>query len=412
MSKKINRDIVIPARKIQLIESLHQKKPIEVSAKQGRSFRIRTPVFGWILLVLVVGVSIFYGVSFFAYATVQVVPRGEKIVLDDIFFAEKEVTGNALPLKTMTLHAEVAASVPASEKKQVSEKASGEIIIYNMEAKPQPLVARTRFETPEGKVYRSEVDVVVPAATVAQGKKVPGSVTTRVVASLPGVEYNQGLKDFILPGLKGTPKATTVYARSKTPLAGGFLGERLVAGAADLKTAEVKLVATLEQKLRLAATTQVPQGYLVYPEGSWLTIVDSSKDIPREGIAIEIARKGTLEAILMKSTDLAKRIAQKKIAGYKGEAIQVDGLSLLTFTMKDKPTAGPSTLDKLQFQLKGTVQVVYTAYPRRSTPASSGNTQPLIRRESVFRQVGCALFPRNRSVFGWKLASLSTKGPA
>ena len=139
-----------------------------------------------------------------------------------------------------------------------------------------------------------------------------------------------------------------------------MLTPRLVAGAADLKTAEVKLVATLEQKLRLAATTQVPQGDLVYPEGSWLTIVDSSKDIHREGIAIEIARKGTLEAILMKSTDLAKRIAQKKIAGYKGEAIQVDGLSLLTFTMKDKPTAGPSTLDKLQFQLKGTVQVVYT----------------------------------------------------
>ena len=48
--------------------------------------------------------------------------------------------------------------------KEVSEKASGQIVISSKLEAPQQLVKTTRFEAPNGHIYRIDQDITVPAA--------------------------------------------------------------------------------------------------------------------------------------------------------------------------------------------------------------------------------------------------------
>lgn len=70
--------------------------------------------------------------------------------------------------------------------------AKGKITIINTYSKSQTLVERTRFETADGKLYRLDRRVVVPA-----GERVTADVT----ADQPGATYAIGPTKFTIPGL-------------------------------------------------------------------------------------------------------------------------------------------------------------------------------------------------------------------
>ena len=98
-------------------------------------------------------------------------------------------------------------------------------MIYNKySAEAQIFVKDTRFETPEGKIYRIDRAVTVPGMKNSGGQTVAGSVEATVYADKSGSEYNIGFSDFTIPGLKGGLKYEKFYARSKTPMTGGMKG--------------------------------------------------------------------------------------------------------------------------------------------------------------------------------------------
>lgn len=159
---------------------------------------------------------------------------------------------------------------PATGKDKIVAKAQGKLTIFNaFSAKPQTLVATTRFETSDGKVFRLVKAVTVPGATLTNGSIKPASVVADVQADKPGPRYNIDSADFTIPGFKGTPKFTGFYAKSYTSMKGGAEGQTAVATENDLAKARgllrEELAGTLAEKLRQS----LPQG--------WTTLTESIK---------------------------------------------------------------------------------------------------------------------------------------
>lgn len=141
--------------------------------------------------------------------------------------------------------------VNAKGKTTVEEKARGILTIYNSYDKnPQTLVIKTRFESPDGKIFRITKEIKIPGMKSEGGKLVPSSIEAEVVADRAGDEYNIGPSiGWQIPGFKGTPRYNGFYAESKQKMTGGFKGERPSATEEDLKIAQDNLKDTLEGAL-------------------------------------------------------------------------------------------------------------------------------------------------------------------
>src|SRR5262249_21252828 len=101
----------------------------------------------------------------------------------------------------------------ASGVKNVSDKATGAITIYNAySSAPQGLAATTRFQTPDGLIFRLLHNALVPGAEIKDGKIIPASVQANIVAEAPGPKYNVGpVPHLSIPGFSGSPKYNGFY---------------------------------------------------------------------------------------------------------------------------------------------------------------------------------------------------------
>ncbi len=89
------------------------------------------------------------------------------------------------------------------------------IDIYNAySSAPQKLVAQTRFETKDGKIFRIQKPVTVPGAKMSGSSLIPSSIKAEVVSDGAGEEYQIGPSYFTIPGFKDSPKYAGFYAKS------------------------------------------------------------------------------------------------------------------------------------------------------------------------------------------------------
>lgn len=103
-----------------------------------------------------------------------------------------------------------------------NQKARGTIIISNeYSSDTQPLIATTRFETSDGKIFRLAESTTVPGMTIVDGKRQPGIAEAVVIADAPGDAYNISPADFTIPGFKGVPKYEKIRATSSKNFSGG-----------------------------------------------------------------------------------------------------------------------------------------------------------------------------------------------
>jgi hypothetical protein len=295
-----------------------------------------------LLAVILVLSTVFHG------ATVTVTPRTQAVSFKNDLSAVKSSTTGGLSFQAKVIKQTGSVQLKATGEKQVNTQASGVIVIYNnYSATSQRLVKNTRFETPEGLIFRVNDSVTVP------GKKgtVPGTVEAVVVADEAGDKYNAGLKDFTIPGFKGDPRFSAFYAKSKPskPLAGGFSGTVKIVAEADLikAQADIKTKATVE--LLKQADAQVPQGSVFFPSAS----VISCSSLPQENVSsseVLVKMECTLSAAFFDTMALSSKLAQIKADGYNGEAILVRGIDALTFVPRDgfDPAA-----ESLSFTIEG-----------------------------------------------------------
>jgi len=101
--------------------------------------------------------------------------------------------------------------------KWLASRAYGTMTIFNDTDIPQRFIRNTRFESPNGKIFRIPQSVTIPAKT----GNVPGSITSTVFADTTGPEYNIPPTNFTVPGFKGTDRYNLFYGRSYQPMSGG-----------------------------------------------------------------------------------------------------------------------------------------------------------------------------------------------
>lgn len=192
-------------------------------------------------------------------ATVTFVLKKVNIPFEEVIEVSSKVSqtdiGNddriIIPGELFTAKKNLEMKFAASGTKKTAVKATGILTVFNaFSAEPQALVATTRFETPDGKIFRLDDKVIVPSARVAGGKITPSSVDVTVTAAEAGETYNvPPISLWRIPGFKGTPRYEGFYAKSSRPMSGGFIGEAATYADTDLKNAKTAIQKSLKDAL-------------------------------------------------------------------------------------------------------------------------------------------------------------------
>ncbi|MCE9628668.1 MAG: hypothetical protein K8Q91_01605 [Candidatus Vogelbacteria bacterium] len=310
-------------------------------------------------LVLVVIFGIIVSTTF-AKAVINITPRQADVVLDgSTVFQTKSLAAEDSDLVFGTVNKDFVETklVQATGEKDISEKAQGTIIIYNaFDDKPAKLVATTRFETANGKIYRIKDAVTIPGMKGTT----PGSVEAVVYADKAGSEYNIALSDFTVPGLKSdAARFNKVYARSKTPMTGGFVGKTKIISEADRKTAEAELKDALTKKSGSIAL-DIPSDQILLPDGNLTSFSPLKVESATSSNQALLSLKMTNTGILLKRADLAKFLAQKYVPEYKGDPVDIDAINDLTFKLENKTQLNPTSLNTISFTITGKARLVWT----------------------------------------------------
>ncbi len=310
-------------------------------------------------------VFLFFALSYlFLNVVVTINPKVENIALDQNLSASKNGNADALPFDLIIISGEESKAVQTAETKNVSERARGVVSIYNaFSSAPQRLDIDTRLEGSNGKVYKTQKQIVVPGMK----GNIPGSVETGIYGKEAGEEYNSGPLDFTIFGFKGTPKYPKFYARSKGEITGGSSGKVPVISDAQKSAATDDLKKILQTELFKKAADQIPNGFILFKDAALLKADDSNINIVSSNDdTFSMKLKGTLYGFLFNIDKLTKKIAENNISEYDGNDVYLADIQGLVFSLPSGQ-AGLSSKDgvsledmkNINFNLKGTTKIIW-----------------------------------------------------
>ncbi len=259
-------------------------KPVRYQAKRRFNFFSRkTLSLGIAIIVLIL----------FGYLAMAVLPRAQIVVKAqkkawafngpvqvDKNLAAIDLEKTRIPGELFVQKNNVNLKFAAHGTKSIEKKATGKIIIFNAySSQPQSLVANTRFQTPEGRVFRLRTAIIVPAAQIKDGKISPSSIEAEIIADKAGAEYNLGqVAKLTIPGFAGSAKFSGFYGQIKEPTVGGFVGEAQIATNDDIVKAKADSSRTLESSIRTTLASQIPNDFKVLDGSSKFTITKQTID--------------------------------------------------------------------------------------------------------------------------------------
>lgn len=376
MPKKIISDIIIPKKSIRQIPISVEKKPKVEKEKINYRERFNipkisgnrkplNPKFAIWLLALIAILALFFGVSLlFSSANIVITPRVEKVTFNnDVYTAKLETaaTTGGLSYEVLKINKTDEVIVEATEEKNVNQKATGKIVIYNSySSASQRLINNTRFEAANGKIYRLASSVTVPGTKVVSGKTIPGSIEASIIADQPGDSYNIELKDltgdFKIPGFKGGPRYNSFYGRLKTDIAGGFIGKQRIVGAEVRKEAEDNLKVSLKESLLKELYSIKPDNYIIFDNAYSIEYINLP-DTDESSDKVKINIRGNLNSVVFNSLKLSNYLATKKISDYDGLPTTLIFTDDLITTLSGKDTLNLWKNTSLDLKLKGDAQI-------------------------------------------------------
>jgi len=192
----------------EIYEAPFQAGETRIKTKRKKLFNIILPL---------VFLGLFYYLGFVVLTKAEVVINSKKLTLSidsDGILIDKNITEANYSQKVIPGNLFIFSENDEKEFKSTGQgkdeqMAKGIItIINNFSSAPQILVANTRFETPDGKIFRLDSRIVIPGATMKNGKLEPSSIDVNVTAATSGPEYNiiacNDNCKFTIPGFKGT----------------------------------------------------------------------------------------------------------------------------------------------------------------------------------------------------------------
>jgi len=333
----------------------------------------------WITAVAMVLVIVIGSLFFFNNATVTISLKTESFPVD--VTATSTATSlkavSTLPYNVLSISKEESLDIAATGALvKMEKKATGTIVIYNnFNSSPQALIAITRFETPEGLIYRLDKATTVPGMSIKDGKSVPGSVEATVTADVSGTKYNIDKSDFTIPGFKGSAKYEGFYARSKTALTGGFSGTMPQVSDADLKGANEDLQRSLTAGIFGDVTTQTPTDSIYFKDGVRTNY--SSTVTPTSDGKAKVSGKISAEALIFKRTDIEKIMTPDM----KGENYHFDNLDSLILSFENKnPIDSFSSNPILILRFKGVLTTGQSFDPEALKSALAGKSKDQLQQ--------------------------------
>jgi len=294
-------------------EGVGIKKPVKTSSGNQKKIKNKKgevsllPRHKILIIVLVILILLIAG-GVFAYfylpkAELAIALETETITNDVPIEVSSEVDApdyeaNVIPGEKYEVELSGDIEKEATEEKDIGRKAQGTITIYNTYQTTDRTIVPSRFQTSDGRVFRSIETVTLPGYSDTGDNKEPGTVTVAVEADEPGEEYNIGPSDFTLPALPEELQSQ-IYAKSSAAMVGGSSKMATVVSEDDLKLAEEELVAELRKE---AVAEFSREGYMIIPEGSKVETLEYKPD-PAKG---EEAEKFKLN-LRLKLTFLAFR---------------------------------------------------------------------------------------------------------
>lgn len=295
--------------------------------------------------------------SLFEGAKVTVYPKIEAVTIDTELKAAADAPVGQLPYQVMRSERNVSRSVPATGEAKVERRASGIVTIYNeFGTQSQRLIKNTRFEAPDGKIYRINDSILVPGGTKrADGSVAAGTIDVTVYADSPGEGYNKEPTQFTIPGFKGDPRYAKFYAKSKTALSGGFVGVERVVAEADLKKAVGEMRIELGALLSEGITSELPEGYLLVSGAIRFSFREPERT--NAGSDVSLSIRGEAAAPIVKERDLASTVARLTTNGYQGEAVLFEDRTSVAISL----AGGVETLenDPVTFEVSGNPRLIW-----------------------------------------------------
>ncbi|MBT9171504.1 MAG: hypothetical protein DDT18_01887 [Actinobacteria bacterium] len=274
-NKSVQEDFKDLDRKIgkqleEKIERFEKKKEEQFKKEDGekeikkKRFSSATYVLLGLFLILLGGV-VYSAIEFLPKAKIQITTKKTDWNYIEAVVAAKNIASvdigqKQIPAEVFSVRKNFNFSFAATGKKQVKRKAGGKIIIYNSYGSgSQTLVAGTRFQSPDGKIFKLLERIVVPGAQIIEGKIVSSNIEAAVEAAQFGPQYNIGpISRFSIPGFQGTPKERGFYAESKEAMKGGFIGEAAYPTDEDIKKAKEKAGKDLKDYVDSYLSLQIP----------------------------------------------------------------------------------------------------------------------------------------------------------
>jgi len=333
----------------------------------------------WWVTAVATALFIIVLLNAFAGATVKITPKQERAFIEGTFSAFRGGGSDdemAIAFEVMDVTGESSIEIPATEERNSERRASGTIVIYNNHStSEQRLVKKTRFEDTEGHIYRVNESIIVPGMRTEDGKVVPGSIEVTVYADEPGENYNIGLADFTLPGFKGSPQYDKIYARSKTPMTGGFVGLEKVASLDAVAAAQQELEKKLSEKLLSDARSQTPDGSIL-AEYATIHTFERLDPVPSDnGKGMKVTVRGTLHVMVFEGKELARFIARRSIATYDDADVYFSDPSQLTIGIVPEGEEHLVIDDAVTVSLGGTPYIVWDVDKKEVLSAIIGRSK-------------------------------------
>lgn len=364
--KRSIQDIIPPARSRPIRPTAGSSNEPQKTApsnqppktpKPPRSPKIRrgggNNMFGLIgiALAVVVIVGVAFGVvsTMFHRADVSITLKKFTVSIAETFEASPD--GVLLSFAERTISETRTKEVPRSGSEFVEERASGKIVIFNEHSTSnQRLITNTRFEAPNGNIYRVKSPVVVPGYIQSGSSIVPGEIEVTVYADEPGESYNIGIVDFTIPGLKGTSQFDNMYARASGPIEGGFVGEKAVVSPEVKDAAVAELKSELDREIRDSIERSLGDDEMFFPETVEIFYIEEPDRTSNDGAVVAV----TAEAIVPVFTEskLARVIAQEGGVSYEN-ALTIENVDSLAIN-----TATSETEGNLSLTISGEAQLV------------------------------------------------------
>src|SRR3989344_5573998 len=109
-----------------------ESKTLQPKIREVKNQKKNTRYALWLVVVVSV-VFLFFALSYlFSKATVTINPKVQDMVLKESLSAGKGGNGNVLPFDLVIISGEESKIVPTAEAKDISQKAEGVVLIYNV----------------------------------------------------------------------------------------------------------------------------------------------------------------------------------------------------------------------------------------------------------------------------------------